>query len=412
MILEAKWTKKRLKAERSFILSRPEHSDIYIYEEPVILNPATISKDHSNPDIVTMTMDLFHLNVTHQDGSKNGSLLQSVNTTTASAILHWTALSAFTLVTFITGTLGNGCLLLLFLKERILRTPFNVYLINLLIANFICVIILYPMDLMANLHSSQWLLGDRACTLANYSTYVVAAGMFHSHMLIAVNRTWALVHPLSYRSIHSTRAAIFLCVTMWIYLHFTVAPEIIMDALYYRLPADMFGCKANTAVEPIRTYDRVSQMLFYNLPHAVMVITFLIICGVNLSAGNKARRINVVAPHYFSRGRTKTRTVTTNPRGAVPERSVMNSKERPVRRVRHEVAQKNVTTTPYRRPLRGLPLLTLLTISVQICWTPVDVYYTMCSMMPGLNMPVFFIVWQKFSFPCKLRWILFFSHCL
>ena len=174
-----------------------------------------------------MALESSHFNISQQNISSNDSLLSNTNVTTDPALLQWNALSAFTLVLLITGTLGNGGLLLLFLKDRTLRTPFNVYLINLLTANFVCVVFLYPMDLMTNLHSSHWLLGNRACSLYIYTTYVIEAGIFHSHALIAVNRTWALVHPLSYRNVHSGRTAIFLCLGMWSYLNISMTPEVI-----------------------------------------------------------------------------------------------------------------------------------------------------------------------------------------
>ena len=61
-----------------------------------------------------------------------------------------------------------------------------------------------------------------------------------------------------------------------------------------------------------------------------------------------------------------------------------------VRRQGITTHQKGSTTTAHRSPLRGLFLLTLLTISVTICWMPIDIYYTMSSMTTDLDMPVFF----------------------
>ena len=334
-----------------------------------------------------MTLESSHVSISQQNISSNDSLLSNTNVTTDPALLQWNALSAFTLMLLITGTLGNGDLLLLFLKDRTLRTPFNVYLINLLTANFVCVIFLYPMDLMANLHSSHWLLGDRACSLYIYTTYVIEAGIFHSHALIAVNRTWALVHPLSYRSFHSGRTAVFLCLGVWIYVNLAVAPEVIWEALYYRLPPEDVGCNANVVDQPIRTYDNVTQILFYNVPHLVMLVTLLVIC---IASMKQARLRNRVTPDHFSRRATGMKTAAANSDAAAPEKPFSDSRESQSRTAPQQNSlRKSLTMAPRRRPLRGLFLLTLLTISVTICWTPIDVYYTMYSISPGLDTPVF-----------------------
>src|SRR5207253_5010138 len=96
----------------------------------------------------------------------------------------------------------------------------------------------YPMDLIASLHAGRWLLGNQACTLYRYVIFIVEAGMFHAHALIALNRTWALVRPHSYRTIHSTRTAMGFCAAVWVYLHLTMVPEFVIETVNYRLPVE------------------------------------------------------------------------------------------------------------------------------------------------------------------------------
>ena len=88
--------------------------------------------------------------------------------------VSYTVLSVFTLLTFISGIVANAALLFLILRSRRLRRmPFNVYLLNLLGANIINTLISYPMDLLSNLHSSQWLIGNAACTAYLYNVVVL-----------------------------------------------------------------------------------------------------------------------------------------------------------------------------------------------------------------------------------------------
>ena len=60
------------------------------------------------------------------------------------------------------------------------------------------------------------------------------AGISGEHILIAVNRTWEVLHLISYRSIHSIGVAMLLCAGMWCHIHLALLPGIVRDALYFR----------------------------------------------------------------------------------------------------------------------------------------------------------------------------------
>ena len=91
--------------------------------------------------------------------------------TTGNITAQWNLLPVASLVVFVVSLLGNMMLLLIFVKDSSLRTPFNVYIINLLIANLACILVQYPMDIITNLFNA-WLLGNTACTLYLYANSV------------------------------------------------------------------------------------------------------------------------------------------------------------------------------------------------------------------------------------------------
>ena len=326
---------------------------------------------------IDMTYPGFSRNDSQHAECKNMTLRYSnttANNNTDFTTANWTVEFYFVLATFVTGTLSNGGLLFLFLKDRTLRTPFNVYLINLTVANFASVVTLYPLELLATIHSPRMLMSDGACTFELYIAYVVAAVVFNSHALIALNRTWTVIHPLSYRSFHSNRTAVSLCLGMWVFMHLTAAPETILDALYYRLPVATFGCRINVLVEPLRTYDRVIQQLSYSIPHYVMIVTLFVIVAVRMKRFREDK-LNVISPESMPRPRAVPTTLQvgeSSPSAVVVFHSATtnghgNDGDVPTLRI------KRVR----RRRFRGLFLLTLLTISVTVCWTPLNVYYTL-----------------------------------
>ena len=199
-------------------------------------------------------------------------------------------------------------------------------------------------------------------------------------MLIALNRIWAVVYPLSYRTYHTLRTAVFTCLAMWLYVHLAAAPEWALDALYYCLPIITNGCLVNMSV--FGTYDFVSEILFFNLPHLVMLISLPIVVVTRLSRQRQGiRGRNVVVPV----GGLTIRRDALTPTETIPNIAVILSQ------------QPQTLTTPtvkavYKRKSYGFFLLILLTCSVTMCWTPIDLWYIFKSQNPRLDSPLFFQV--------------------
>ncbi|OQV23104.1 hypothetical protein BV898_03149 [Hypsibius exemplaris] len=373
---------------------------------------------------------------------QNTSLNNFNNTSQTSPLkATWTVTSVLSLVTFIFGILSNGILLLLFAKDRTLLTPFNVYLINLLIANLSCVLTQYPFDIVNNLYAFQWYLGERVCTLYLYGSFVLNSAIFNAHQLIAINRVWAVVHPLSYRDYHSTKTALTMCGAMWIYIHLFVAPGWALDALFHRLPVNDHGCALNT--EALHSWNLAVQILCFYWPQLLMILALPIIY---LGKRMHRRRVHqrFVAPTILvtpvemadmtlslrseafqrsSRSPKDSRYSCLEP----PSTSYLSSSEDEhcsnARRVSvvtcldadsfskrsqeldnnlknpgtddrsFKLKEETMTTThAVRRRTHGNALLALLTLTVTVCWTPIDVYYALTLFIPGYDVPVYYQV--------------------
>ncbi|OQV24201.1 hypothetical protein BV898_02148 [Hypsibius exemplaris] len=73
----------------------------------------------------------------------------------------------FALVTLILALLLNGTVLALFAFYCALRTPYNVYVINVLLSNFLCAAIEYPIDVPVK-RSPSWYLSYITCVVYSY----------------------------------------------------------------------------------------------------------------------------------------------------------------------------------------------------------------------------------------------------
>ncbi|OWA51500.1 hypothetical protein BV898_15980 [Hypsibius exemplaris] len=180
------------------------------------------------------------------------------------------------LLTFFIGLIGNAGLLVVFITHRPLWTPFNVYVVNLLVADCCCIALQFPLDFITDLYGGLWPIGEAACSFYVFATTFFQALIFNSHQLIAVNRIWAVAHPISYRHIHSVCTACYLCAGVWLYVFVGTAPGVIQDSMYYREPADgPFGCMLNTPAQ--MGWGVAVQIIYFNGPQFTMLLALVLI---------------------------------------------------------------------------------------------------------------------------------------
>jgi hypothetical protein len=314
----------------------------------------------------------------------------------------WTIAPIFSLITLVLGFFGNGSLLIAFAKDPSLRTPFSIYLINLLIANLICIILEYPLDIVANLYSG-WFLGEKACTAYLYGSFVIQAAVFNAHQLIALNRMWAAVHPISYRTRHSVRTAVLLCLVMWVYVHLAIVPEWIEDAINSRLPVESHGCLLNKAAQPVS--GLTTQLLIYDLPLAVMLMAFPVIYFSRVIRRRSMRRNNAIVPTVASQSHEVSKPGSTM-RSRV---GALAGAQQQGASGSNAVAPASNTIAPVKKvkTSHGYLVLALLTISVSICWTPSLVFYTVLTFIDIFDPTYYIVVTILFSCQTMLDPLLF-----
>ncbi|OWA50584.1 hypothetical protein BV898_15095 [Hypsibius exemplaris] len=248
----------------------------------------------------------------------------------------WTALPVCLLLACLTGIVGNVVLLAVFiLHRRTLWTPFNVYVVNLLIAN---------------------------CLLHCHAPVI-----FNSHQLIALNRIWAVSHPISYRQIHSKRTAICLCVSVWAYVFIGMSPGVIQDRMNpnYRNSVDgPAGCSLNAQAQS--QWALAVQIIFFIWPQFFMAVAMVVIFAAKRTKPRmNVRRSNAVGPSHAPSYDTRNDGEQTDPPTVSANQAHTGQRSAP---------QQGRPTPSHRSS--GSLLLILLTISVTVCWTPNNVFFT------------------------------------
>ncbi|OQV12754.1 hypothetical protein BV898_12984 [Hypsibius exemplaris] len=254
------------------------------------------------------------------------------------------------IVIYVLGLLFNGTFLLVFAKNPTLRTPFNVYIINLFLGNLGIILFQFPLTvyhIATGLPGRpKWLYNNHICSLFLWANQVMPACVTACHELIAITRIWAVLFPVHFRSHHSARLAIGLSVALWVVVSGFCLIGLAVDAVLFRKLVVPYVCVFNVKAMPI--FWGVAQFLCFVLPEVVVVGSLPIIGVARLSRWQKRRR-------RIAHGSSSGPTVSVVPRS---------------------VSQQSQS---------ALPVLVALTVSVVACWTPNLVYTAMTVMRPAVR---------------------------
>ncbi|XP_055346118.1 P2Y purinoceptor 8-like [Paramacrobiotus metropolitanus] len=250
----------------------------------------------------------------------------------------WDFSPIYSLCTIFLTVIGNGFILFLYIRSSKLHGPFAVYVINLLIANMLCSLIQTPLDLYVRLirhHSFPALF----CSFHVYFNYALTTTIPVAHVLITLNRVWAIAAPLSYRRHHSYKMAAGICVGMWVFLNAYIVPCVVIDGVYYRTVFDNVHCTAN---QDWSYWVQGCRAMFYIGTEVIIVAVY---------------------PYFLYKWRQRCRI-----RGKI---TVVQSASESVKNA-GEVSEQ---TAASRASARSFLVLTLLTANVVVCWTPMNVYF-------------------------------------
>ncbi|OWA52933.1 hypothetical protein BV898_17375 [Hypsibius exemplaris] len=100
------------------------------------------------------------------------------------------------------------------------HTPCNVYLDNVLLANCVHSLLLDPVDVLAKL-SQPWRIDHTACT---FSLINLTVAVINAHALVALSRTWTIIHPISCRAPFTRRVAVLSVAAVWAWVVMLNAP--------------------------------------------------------------------------------------------------------------------------------------------------------------------------------------------
>ncbi|XP_037677808.1 cysteinyl leukotriene receptor 1 [Choloepus didactylus] len=118
------------------------------------------------------------------------------------------------------GFFGNRFVLYVLMKTYHEKSAFQVYMINLAVADLLCVCTL-PLRVVYYVHKGIWLFGDFLCHLSTYALYVNLYCSIFFMTAMSFFRCVAIVFPIQNINLITQKKAKFVCVGIWIFVILT-----------------------------------------------------------------------------------------------------------------------------------------------------------------------------------------------
>ncbi|XP_055338433.1 5-hydroxytryptamine receptor 1D-like [Paramacrobiotus metropolitanus] len=263
--------------------------------------------------------------------------------TSAKFRYQWSFIPALEAISFPCVVLLNGGILALFIINKRFNIPFNIYLSSVLVSNIFFAVLDNPLDIL-NFISPYWWLGDPLCSLYLYALNIPSGIVMYSHVLITINRIWAVTFPHAYRRHHSVQIAVCMVAAVWMYVHIVYLPGVVMDAVWYRLPIETSGCLLN--IDKMAAWNTTAQFMTFALPNVVIIGAYPYL----LYMRREYRRVKIL-----------NRALSLRSSG---------------HRVTSSTGQRAKLTRPGESGNNSFTVVTVLTLSIILCWTPLVVFYT------------------------------------
>ncbi|XP_055334062.1 alpha-1B adrenergic receptor-like [Paramacrobiotus metropolitanus] len=312
---------------------------------------------------------------------------ESVNTQPAPSSTILTAILPYLLIILsLSITLCDGIVLVAFFVNRRLLTPFNFYLVSLLLSDIGQATLDLPFTIVSML-CPTYPLSRIACNFNLYAKWMFAGVVRNSHALISLNRFCALFWPLMYKQFHTPAVAIGLCVGTWGYVHLWLLPGLVPDAIGLR--KNDGTCAVNTTAQP--TWALTTQMCLYNSTLVVIAGTYPLIWWKMRQRNRTAVRSGVLSSskqaHPVLNDSHKDR-VHTCANGSVQVPDARKSVDKDADEFNDSLDKHTIKTLPsteteryngQRKRSQSFVVLTYLVVGVVFCWTPIMTFYTLAD---------------------------------
>ncbi|XP_053358231.1 melanopsin-A [Clarias gariepinus] len=213
---------------------------------------------------------------------------------------HYTV-GAVILVIGITGIVGNFLVIYAFTRSRTLRTPANMFIINLAITDFFMCATQTPTFFITSMHK-RWIFGKKGCELYAFCGALFGMCSMITLMVIAVDRYFVITRPLHSIGILSQKRALLVLMCAWIYtLGWSLPPFFGWSA--YVPEGLMTSCTWDyvTFTPSVRAYTMLLFIFVFFIPLIIIIYCYIFIFRAVRNSNQDVVKLN----RYNSRDSVK-----------------------------------------------------------------------------------------------------------
>ncbi|XP_047700775.1 cysteinyl leukotriene receptor 1 [Prionailurus viverrinus] len=208
----------------------------------------------------------------------------------------------------VVGFFGNSFVLYVLIKTYHEKSAFQVYMINLAVADLLCVCTL-PLRVVYYVHKGIWLFGDFLCRLSTYALYVNLYCSIFFMTAMSFFRCIAIVFPVQNINLVKHKKAKFVCVGIWIFVILTSSPFLMSTS--YKDEKNNTKCfeppQDNQAKNHVLVLHYVSLFVGFIIPFVIIIVCYTMIIltllknsmNKNLSSRKKAIGMIIVVTAAF-----------------------------------------------------------------------------------------------------------------
>ena len=178
---------------------------------------------------------------------------------------------------FVVSLAGNILIGIIVYKEKALRTPINILIVNMAISDLLYPIIRFPLLFVRLNTASHWLLsgplGQAFCKLSCFLTDVSRVVSIQSIVLIAVDRFVAVIFPLRPSLISSKQCRLFIPV-IWIVAMAVSCPQLFTWKVVEYAEGLVCQRGLNDKSSWIKNYTLVTIIVFIYVPLVLIAILY------------------------------------------------------------------------------------------------------------------------------------------
>ena len=267
---------------------------------------------------------------------------------------------------------ASSLCLIAFFKTPALRTPFNYFLISILIAEL--ALSVQEVFLAIQHFHGHWIFSQQTCTFILFIFFSCEGVVGNAHFLIAANRTWALFSPHHFLAHNTKQVTFFLCGSVWVATLSLVLPWIILNEPYLVNGGPVYMCRVRmTSQHP---FSSIIMLLFVS-PTAFIISSYPFLRKKQLARQKIQNSLTMKTPCAVSAAGVTLGPKTLQPRSILPARpniSLSDQNDEYVQKQHLRRVQMEEERSKQKRKSNTFLVLTSIVLCAVVFWTPIVLY--------------------------------------